>query len=110
MHVERERGGVAPTPELRRDEAVGGEIGPEAAVAAWNGQAEEARLAEIVEVREREGRLLVVPGRARREPVAAEPAGGLDEFALPFGERRIVHGDSLLRSAASRRSRPGQHR
>src|SRR5262249_7952397 len=88
----------------------GDKVRPEPAVAARNGEAEEARVAKVVEVLEREGRLRVVFGGARREPLAAEPAGGVDELALTFGERQIVHGDSLFRKAAPRRSRRAPRR
>jgi hypothetical protein len=72
VHVEGERGGAVVAPHLRGDEAIGAEVGAQPAMARRHAELEQARLAHVGVVLEREGRVAIVLRRARRELLGPE--------------------------------------
>jgi hypothetical protein len=82
VHVPGQRGGSAEAPDLGRDHHVGREVGARAAELGGHAEPEEALLAQVVVVGEREARLLVPLRGAGGEPVAAQRVGLGQPFAL----------------------------
>ncbi len=94
MHVEGKRRGAAPAPELGGNAGVGTEVSTEPAIALVDGEAEEARFAQIGIVLVREPRFLVVGPPARQKAVPPQLAGNTDQF---LGR----HHDSWLKNSST---------
>jgi hypothetical protein len=90
VHVEGERGRGVALRQLLRDQAVGLQVGAEAAAGLGHAEPQEAGLAQVVVVLDGEARLAVERRGARREALEGEPAGLIDQLLLPC-RRPHVH-------------------